>query len=121
MALPLLPIISTLGNALKIPSIAIFLGQIASNILGWFAVRMTRSLAINLTVITLIIGIAAGIALSIYTIAGGLSYIVPDSLSQGFSYFVPSNAIPCISAILSARLIRWLWAWQFYAITKVSS
>lgn len=117
----LLPIISSIGSALKIPALAMFLGQLAANVLGWFAARMTRSLAINLTVLTMIIALAAGIALSLLAILQGLSYITPPYLGQAFSYFVPANAIPCVSAIFSARIIRWVWTWQFYTITKVSS
>ncbi|EGU31007.1 hypothetical protein VII00023_20722 [Vibrio ichthyoenteri ATCC 700023] len=122
MAVPvvLLPIISSIGNALKIPAIALFLGQLASTVLAWFAVRLSRGLAINLTVLTMIIALAASIALGITLIIEGLSYVSPPGLSQGFSYFVPSNAVPCLSAIFSARIIRWVWQWQFYAITKIS-
>lgn len=116
----LLPIINGLGNALKIPAIAIFLGQLASTVLGWFAIRLSRGLALNLTVLVMIIGLAAAVALSLLTVIKGLSYVTPDYLSVGFSYFVPANAIPCLSAIFSARIIRWVWMWQFYAITKVS-
>lgn len=117
----LLPIISTIGNALRIPALAMFIGQLAATVLGWFAVRMTRGLAINLTVLTMVIALAAVTASLITLIITGLSYVSPPWLSQGFSYFVPSNAIPCLSAIFSARVIRWVWAWQFYAITKISS
>jgi len=117
----LLPIINGLGNALKIPAIAIFLGQLASTVLGWFAIRLSRGLAINLTIVTMVIGLAAVMALSLLTIIKGLSYIAPPNLAAGFAYFVPSNAVPCLSAIFSARIIRWVWMWQFYAITKVSS
>lgn len=117
----LLPILTNIGNALRLPALAVFLGQLAANVLGWFAAKMSRSLAINLTVITMIIGVATGIALSLLAILQGLSYVAPPYLSQAFSYFVPSNAVPCVSAIFSARLIRWVWSWQFYVITKVSS
>ncbi|WP_194586391.1 DUF5455 family protein, partial [Vibrio anguillarum] len=43
------------------------------------------------------------------------------SLSVAWGMVVPANAIPCMSAVLSARVIRWVWAWQFYVITKMSS
>lgn len=117
----LLPILNGLGAALRIPALAIFLGQLAATVLGWFAVRLSRGLAINITIVVMVIGLAAAMALSLMALIKGLSYIAPSYLSVGFSYFVPSNAIPCVSAIFSARIIRWVWMWQFYAITKVSS
>ncbi len=121
MSVFLLPILNGLSGALKIPALAMFIGQIASTVLGWFAIRMSRGLALNVLVLTMVIGGGAVIALGLYGIMQGLSYLSPDYLGVGFSYFVPSNAIPCVSAIFSARVVRWAWMWQFYAITKVSS
>lgn len=117
----LLPVLNSIGSALRLPALAIFLSQLAATILGWFATRLTRSVAINLTVLTMVFGLALTTSLAIYAVLSGLSYVVPPYLSQGFAYFVPDNAVPCLSAIFSARVIRWVWEWQFYAITKVSS
>ncbi|WP_194089229.1 DUF5455 family protein [Vibrio hibernica] len=117
----LLPIISGIGNLLRIPALIAFLAQLAATVLGWFALRLTRNVAINLTVLTMVIGLALTTALALSVIFSGLSYVVPPNLSEGFSLFIPDNAIPCLSAIFSARVIRWVWQWQFYAITKVSS
>lgn len=120
MAIVLLPVISSIASALSIPAIAAFFGNLAANILAWFATRVTKTAAINLTVVILVIGLAAAVAASIYALLGALSYAVPDYVSQGFSFFLPSNAIPCTSTILSARFIRWVWEWQYYAVTKVA-
>lgn len=117
----LLPILSGISTALRIPAIAAFIAGLAANILAWFSVRMARGLAINLTVITVIIGLATAIAASIYALGAGLSFIAPPYLTVAWGMVVPSNAIPCMSAILSARVIRWVWSWQFYVITKMSS
>ncbi|WP_076587973.1 DUF5455 family protein [Vibrio ostreicida] len=117
----LLPVLVGIGNALRLPAIAMFFGQLAASVLGWFAVRMTRSLAMNLAMITLLIGLATTVSFSLFLLASGLSYVAPPSLSQAFSFFVPSNAIPCMSVIFSARVIRWVWTWQFFVITTVSS
>ncbi|WP_089138188.1 DUF5455 family protein [Vibrio rumoiensis] len=121
MPIFLLPVISGISNLLRLPALAIFLGQLAATILGWLATRITRSVAINLTVLTMVLGLALTTALALSAIFNGLSYVVPPELSQGFAFFMPDNAIPCISAIFSARVIRFVWQWQFYAITKVSS
>lgn len=117
----LLPIINGISGLLRLPALAVFLGQLAATILGFLATRVTRTVAINLTVLTMVLGLALTTALALSAIFSGLSYVVPPELSQGFAFFIPDNAIPCISAIFSARVIRWVWQWQFYAITKVSS
>ncbi len=117
---PLLPVLSGIGSALRFPALASFLAGLAAQIFGFLATKYTKSVAINLTVIAMIIALATGFALSIKAVIAGLGYIAPPYLTQGFSYFIPDNAIPCLSAIFSARVIRWVWEWQFYVITKVS-
>lgn len=116
----LLPILSGVGSALRLPAIATFLAGLAAQLFGFLATRFTRQVAINLTIIGMIIGLATAVALSIYGVMASLSYVVPPYVNQGMSYFIPDNAIPCLSAIFSARVIRWVWEWQAYVITKVT-
>ncbi|NTU36572.1 DUF5455 family protein, partial [Vibrio diabolicus] len=40
--------------------------------------------------------------------------------SQAAGMFIPNNAVPCVSAIYSARLLRWVWEWKFYAIVRAA-
>jgi len=113
--------ISTISGALRIPAIAAFLAGLAANILTFFSARLTKSIAINLTVVTMVVGLAAHVAAAIYLIGTGIAAVAPPFASMAWGYVVPSNAVPCLSAIFSARVVRWVWAWQFYVITKVSS
>lgn len=118
----LLPVLNGIGNALKVPAIAAFLSSLATQVLGFFVnLKFARAVAINLTVITMVVGLTLASMTAVYIIGSGLSRVTPPYLSQAWGMFVPSNALPCISAIFSARVIRWLWSWQFYVITKVSS
>ncbi|MFB9136826.1 DUF5455 family protein [Vibrio sp. AK197] len=117
----LLPILSTVSGALRIPAIAMFLGNLAAQVLGWFVQRMSRRLAVNLTILTMVAGLTVTTSAALYGIVNGLSFVIPSYLSEGISLFVPDNAIPCVAAIGSARIIRWVWEWQFFTIMKVSS
>lgn len=122
MAWPLLlPVLTGVGNALRVPAIAAFLAGLATQVLGWFTVRFSRRVAMNLTVVAMVIGIALTFIIALKGLVAGLSYVAPPTLSQSLSLFIPSNAIPCISVILAAKVMRWVWVWQFYAINKVSS
>ncbi|WP_105902103.1 DUF5455 family protein [Vibrio gangliei] len=116
----LIPALNGISNLLRLPALAVFLSQLMATVLGWFATRLTRSIAINLTILTMVLGLTLTTALALSAIFNGLSYITPPELSQGFAFFIPDNAIPCISAIFSARVIKWVWQWQFYAINKVT-
>ncbi len=117
----LLPILSTVSGALRIPAIAAFLGGLAAQVLGWLSKRMARTLAINLTVLTMVGGLTIATSAALYSLFAGLSFVVPAYLQDGISLFIPDNAIPCMSAILAAKLIRWVWEWQFFTIMKVTS
>ena len=114
----LLPIISGVSTALRIPALVAFISQIAATLFGWFFIAKSRQLTLNLVILTMLVALTAALTLSIYTIAAGLSYVTPPYWSQAAGMFIPSNAIPCVSAISSARLIRWVWEWKFYAIVR---
>ncbi|CCO48890.1 conserved membrane hypothetical protein [Vibrio nigripulchritudo SOn1] len=117
----LLPILTTVGNFARLPALAAFLGGIASQLLTFFATRFTRTVAINLTIVTMIIGLAYVTSMGIYTALTGLSFIVPDWIDTAFGFFVPNNAVPCASVVLSARLMRWVWEWQAWVILRMAA
>lgn len=116
----LLPIISGIAGAARLPALAAFLGGLASQILTFLATRFTRTVAINLTIVTMIIGLAYVTSLGIYTALTGLSYVIPDWMDKAFGFFVPNNAVPCVSVILSARLMRWVWEWQAWVVLRMA-
>ncbi|HCH6425976.1 TPA: DUF5455 family protein [Vibrio parahaemolyticus] len=102
----LLPIVSTIGTALRLPALVAFISQIATTLFGWFFIAKARNVTINLVILTLLIGLTVTLTLAIYTLAAGM--------------FIPNNAVPCVSAIYSARLLRWVWEWKFYAIVRAA-
>ncbi|WP_068717610.1 DUF5455 family protein [Vibrio tritonius] len=117
----LLPILSSVGAALRLPALAAFFAGLVSNILAWFAKFFARNTAMNLTVITMLITLTTATTGAIYAVAAGLSQVLPSYVSDALGLLIPSNAIPCISAVLSARLLRWVWSWQFFMINKMGS
>lgn len=116
-----LPILGEIGLATRLAAAAAFFGGLAANILGFFAKIVSRGLAINLTVLTLVIGLTLVVIAAVGGLAFGLSHVVPPYINVAASMVVPDNAIPCISTLYSARVIRWVWQWQYYAIIKVTS
>lgn len=121
MAAFLLPVLTGASKALKVPALAAFLGGLAANIMGWWSKRVASGLVINATILTLIVSITIAVAVALYAMLGTLSYFVHPSITQAWSMFMPTNAIPCLSTILSAKVVRWVWSWQYFAIIKMSS
>ena len=114
----LLPIISGVGAALRLPALVAFIAQLATTLFGWFFIAKSRNLTLNLVIMTLLIGLTVTLTLAIYTLGAGLSYVVHPQWSQAAGMFIPNNAVPCVSAVYSARLLRWVWEWKFYAIVR---
>lgn len=73
----LLPIVSTIGTALRLPALVAFISQIATTLFGWFFIAKARNVTINLVILTLLIGLTVTLTLAIYTLAqawGGTNY-----------------------------------------------
>ncbi|MCC4795396.1 DUF5455 family protein [Vibrio lentus] len=116
----LLPILSTVGNVLRLPALAAFLGGLATKVFELFFIRFSKQMAINLTVVTMIIGMATAASFTIYAMLTAIHFLVPPFLSQAWGFFVPDIAVPCVSTIMSARVMRWAWIWQMYTITRIA-
>ncbi|MEK2066891.1 hypothetical protein WOB75_20285 [Vibrio parahaemolyticus] len=73
----LLPIVSTIGTALRLPALVAFISQIATTLFGWFFIAKARNVTINLVILTLLIGLTVTLTLAIYTLSkawGGTNY-----------------------------------------------
>ncbi len=113
--------LSSIASLMRLPALATFFAGLFGQLIGWLAQYVTRRMAVTTTAITALVALAATMTFTLNTIANAISVSVPPELSQGISMFMPDNAIPCLSAVASARLIRWAWEWQFYAVDKVTS
>ncbi|WP_240326183.1 DUF5455 family protein [Vibrio splendidus] len=116
----LLPVISNIGRVMQLPALAAFLGGLATKVFELFFLKFSKQMAMNLTIVTMVLGMATAVSFVIYGILTGLHFIVPSFISEAWGFFVPDIAVPCVSAIMSARVIRWAWIWQMYAITRIA-
>ncbi|MUK67666.1 DUF5455 family protein [Aliivibrio fischeri] len=117
----LLPIISGIGNVLRVPAIAAFIAGLAAQLVAWFSTFVARGVALNLAVIVIVVGLAVAISSGFWLMLEGISYVLPPEWSRGMAFITPSNAVPCLSTIAAARVTRWVWEWQIYAIHKATS
>ncbi|OCH17125.1 DUF5455 family protein [Aliivibrio logei] len=116
----LLPLIAATSKVLRIPAIAVFFGGLAAQLVAWFSVFVSRNIALNLAVIAFVVGLAVAIAASFWLMLEGISYVLPPEFSRAMGMITPSNAIPCLSTVASAKIARWVWMWQIYAIHRVT-
>jgi hypothetical protein len=116
----LLPLLTGVGAALRVPAIAAFIAGLAAQVVAWFSTFVARGVALNLAVIVVVVGLAVAISSGFWLALEGLSYVVPPEFSRGMGLITPPNAVPCFSTIAAAKVTRWVWEWQIYAIQKVS-
>ncbi len=117
----LLPILSTVAGAMRIPAIAAFLAGLVGQLVAWLARFVARGTALNLAVIALVVTLAVGVGAGFWLMLEGIKMLIPSGIAQGLGFITPPNAIPCLSTIAAARITRWVWEWQIHVINRVSS
>jgi hypothetical protein len=95
-----------------IPWLAAVLGGIFSSVFAYFANFLTKRLAITAAVVAVIVGVTTAFFAAIAAIVSGISAVAPEQVSAAVGLVVPSNATFCISAYMSALLLRWAYQWQ---------
>lgn len=99
-----------------IPWLAGVIGGAFSSIFGWFLQFFTKRLAIVGAAVTIIGTLTIALFAAIHALLAGVLVALPAEASAGISLFLPSNLSLCISAVVSARLLRYSYDWQIKII-----
>lgn len=76
---------------------------------SFFAAETVRKAAFRITIITLFISLTVGI---VTTLINTITAAIPTETFQYFeflSYFLPSNTILCLTMVIDAKILRWLY------------
>ncbi|MDT4328327.1 DUF5455 family protein [Methylomonas sp. MS20] len=89
--------------------LAIFnaLVSLAVSVGSKLALFAARRLPVIIAATALLVAIATAYILSMKSLALSLQQTIPDVVIQVWTWVMPGNAIPCLMAVLTARLIRW--------------
>jgi|GEM_PF-1294956 len=79
---------------------------IATRIQGGFFDLFDRKIAFRIAAISAITTLIVGAYAAINAVLAGLSYAMPDAIDIAASWVVPSNFDECVTAIVSAYVIR---------------
>lgn len=119
MPLPvLLPILGTIATAMRVPMLATFIGGLFSSLLAFFALSFTRKTAMFLAIISMLIAITLVFMAAIQILYTAVYVAAPDGVACGISLILPSNAVFCLSSILSARVFRWVYEWKITMVQQ---
>lgn len=115
----LLPVLAGAGTL--IVSIAGFIAQLFALIAGIFVTRFGWRLGIELAVMALVTAFTLSAIGAIKAALFAISFALPPEFVQGYNLLVPANFVPCLSAILSAKLVRWGWEWGVHIIYRLKN
>jgi uncharacterized protein with PQ loop repeat len=96
--------------------LATLLGSLFTSLVQFFMNYMTKRLAIVVAVVAAISALTFAFFASIVLLVNGISVALPPEFSKGLSLVIPSNLPLCVSSILTAHLIRWVYEWNVKVI-----
>ena len=93
------------------PVLAAFLGGIFSSLLLFFIKYFTKRVAVFLTVIAAITLLTTTFWVALYNLISAIGLSIPPEMLV-FSGFLPNNIPTCLSIVLSAKTISYVYVWN---------
>ena len=97
---------------LGIPLLAGIIGGLFTSFFTYLAKFFTKKIAVAIAVIAVIISLTTAFIALISGMMAAISVVTPPYVSLAMSLVVPNNATACVSAIITARLAHWAYAWN---------
>lgn len=116
-----LPILAGAANLLRLPALAAFFGAIFAQIVAFLAQWFTVKTAMQLGIVAAVVSLTVGLFITVKTLITGIAVVAPPQFTQAMSLIIPDNLPLCISAIVSANIVRWVWIWQVHFIEMYAS
>lgn len=95
-----MPIFAALFSGL-----AVFIGKLVSEVL-------VRRLVVIAAVLSVLSAFVVAFYIATVTAIGAISAVAPPGLNQAASLVVPDNVPLLISALITARIARWVYEWN---------
>ena len=96
--------------------IGTLLGTLLTTLVQFFMNFFTKRLLIIGFVVVSISAFTFGFFAAIVALVNGLSFALPSEVTAGLSLVIPSNFPLCVSAIVAAHVIRWIYEWNVKVI-----
>lgn len=117
----LIPLLTGVANLLRLPALATFIATMLAQFVGFFAQWFTAKTAVQLGVVSAVVTLTVGVFVAIKLLLTSIIIVTPPMFHQAMSLIIPDNLPLCFSAIISAHIIRWVWAWQVHFIELYAS
>ncbi|MCK5616646.1 DUF5455 family protein [Candidatus Pacearchaeota archaeon] len=112
----ILPIITAAGTALRVSALVGFFAGLIGQMMALFATWFTKRMAIQATVVVSVVALSTAVFVAIKLVIASIVLTTPSYVQQGLNMVLPSNFSFCVSALLGAKIVRWVWAWKVHFI-----
>jgi uncharacterized membrane protein YjjP (DUF1212 family) len=99
-----------------IPWLAGILGSIFTGLLTFLSQYATKRVALVGSFIIAVGVVTTGFFAVLEGLIQAITVVAPTGFLESFALFLPHNTTACISAILAAKLARWVYDWNIKVI-----
>lgn len=96
---------------LGLPWLASAIGGLLASLVSFFALYFTKKLAIIGAVLTALLVLTLAFIAAIEALLSAAQVAAPPALSSAF-FVLPSNFSACMAAIISAKVLAWVYHWN---------
>jgi hypothetical protein len=91
------------------PWIAAFLSNLVVTVAGYFSTYIGKRFAVYAAMATVLGTLTAALIAALNVLVASLAVAVPTQVCNAMGWLMPSNTVPCISAMFAARLLIWAY------------
>lgn len=95
-----------------IPWLAGVIGGLFSAIVSFALKYFSKRLAVVVVGIAFIATLTTAFLAAVSTLVASLTYAMPSEVALIINWVVPNNLSLCISAIITAHVLRWVYEWN---------
>ncbi len=94
--------------------------NLVGSLAGFFGIQLAKKTALITVMLAASVALTLALAVAITNLLGGITAALPTDLSAGAA-FLPSNTSACISAVLTAKVARFIYDWNMKNLEMASS
>lgn len=83
-----------------------------TSIFTFFTQFLARRFALSIAAIAVIVSITAAFFLAVKNVISAITPVLPDFVNVAVGWFLPPQAITCISVMFAVRVARWAYEWH---------
>ena len=89
-------------------------------VMAYRLVAMSYKVLVRVAIFTVLAGLFVAVLASIQALCTSIVPVIPAPVLVAYRWIIPSNFVPCVTAIISTQVIIWAWHWKKYAIEFAS-